>query len=247
MATLQCSPKIKLYKKESNQFTAFMARHNNYGGLMNPVIGFDYFKLSEDVFGPHQHVGMSALSYIFEDSIPFRNRDSMGTDLIISSGSLLWTWAGSGVVHHETPAKNEGQVHGLQLFLDIPHSRKNMPPQSVYIPVEKMPVLNGDGISVKVVAGTTGNALNPVETPEPVTILDVNLKSLKYFEHKLPKGWNATIYVLSGKITIGVLDTFSTLDENDTQAFGLGDQDELLLFSATVDCRFLLISGPPVN
>lgn len=46
---------------------------------------------------------MSAVRYVFEDSVGYHNQDSMGTDVIITPGSLLWTWAGSGVTHHEVP------------------------------------------------------------------------------------------------------------------------------------------------
>ena len=94
---------VKLAQSGNASFSAFRANRTDYGSLFSPVMGFDDYRLSSDVFGPHQHRHMSALSYIFEDSAPYRNQDSMDEDLIISPGSLLWTWAGSGVTHHEYP------------------------------------------------------------------------------------------------------------------------------------------------
>src|ERR1044072_1674322 len=141
MSDLKYSQIVKVPGVGHGEFSAFQARYNAFGGLMSPVIGFDHFKMKEDVFGAHKDMHMSALSYLFEDSVPYHNQDSMGTDLIITPGSLLWTWAGSGVVHHETPTVPGKEVHGLQLFLDIPPANRAMPPKSIYIPIETMPVV----------------------------------------------------------------------------------------------------------
>ncbi|MBS1663783.1 MAG: pirin family protein [Bacteroidetes bacterium] len=224
----------------NTSFSAFQARNHSFDGLMNPVLGFDHFRLTSDVFGPHRHAGMSAISYVFEDSVPYHNEDSMGTNLTITPGSLLWTWAGSGVVHHETPTV-KGEVHGLQLFLDIAPENKSLPPKSVFIPVEKMPILSNNGVSVKVVMGPE----NPVTTPEPVTFLDVTLKTAKTFDYTLPAGNNGTIYVLSGTVVLAPA-AFS-VSPNEAIAFGAADTDEKMAFIGSADSRFLLISGPPVQ
>jgi redox-sensitive bicupin YhaK (pirin superfamily) len=74
-------------------------------GFSSPVVGFDHFRMSGPTFAPHPHAGFSAVSYVFEDSAgALHNRDSIGHDLIASAGDVIWTQAGSGVIHEEVPA-----------------------------------------------------------------------------------------------------------------------------------------------
>lgn len=61
-------------------------------GFINPVMGFDHFRMSGPTFAPHPHAGFSAVSYVFEDSSgALRNRDSLGNDLSIEPGAMVWT------------------------------------------------------------------------------------------------------------------------------------------------------------
>jgi len=242
MADLKYSKVVKVAGTTREHFSAFLARHHDFGELMSPVLGFDHFRMNKDVFGPHKHQHMSAISYLFEDSVPYHNQDSMGTDLVITPGSLLWTWAGNGVVHHEVPTV-PGEVHGLQLFLDIPPANRDLPPQSISIPVETMPVVSNDGSSVKVVMGAAGDAVNATKTPEPVTLLDIELDAGKTNDYLLPAGWNGTVYLLSGSIQ---LNKAFTLNKNEGISFGSAAAPEKITFTAGADSRFLLISGPSV-
>ncbi len=242
MSNLKYSPIIKIAEIKRDSFSAFQARHHAFGELMSPITGFDHFRMNKDVFGAHHHVHMSALSYLFEDSVAYHNTDSMGTDLIITPGSLLWTWAGSGVVHHEVPTVEGAAVHGLQLFLDIPDATRTLPPKSVYIPVEKMPVVSVDGSTVKVVMGSAGDAINAVQTPEPVTLLDIQLLSGNSTDYSLPAGWNGTVYLLSGSVAINNI----KLNSNEAVAFGAAATEEKIIVTADANSRFLLISGAPI-
>jgi len=242
MSNLKYSPIVKINENKRDNFSAFQARYHAFGDLMSPAIGFDHFRMNKDVFGAHRHVHMSALSYLFEDSVAYHNTDSIGTDLIITPGSLLWTWAGSGVVHHEVPTVEGGEVHGLQLFLDIPAATRTLPPKSVYIDKEKMPLIAGDGASVKVVMGSAGDAINATQTPEPVTLLDIKLSARKTTDYLLPAGWNGTVYVLTGTVAVNT----TKLNSNEAVAFGSAATDEKIIFTAAEDSRFLLISGAPI-
>jgi redox-sensitive bicupin YhaK (pirin superfamily) len=46
-----------------------------------------------------------------------RSRVSSSTDLTVGAGGIVWTRAGSGVVHEEVPAVPGRELHGLQIFL----------------------------------------------------------------------------------------------------------------------------------
>lgn len=247
MSNLKYSPIVQLTKTKKEHFSAYQARYHAFGELMSPVLGFDHFRLTKDVFGAHRHVHMSAISYVFEDSVPYHNQDSMGTDLTITPGSILWTWAGNGVVHHEIPTVEDGEVHGLQLFLDIPAATKTLPPKSIFIPVDKMPVVSNGGSTVKVAMGSAGDVTNATKTPEPVTLLDVQLAAQKTYNYVLPAGWNGTVYLLSGTVTLGQSASSLSLSQHEAIAFGGASANEKITFTAGADSRFLLISGAPIT
>ena len=76
------------------------------GDVGSPVALLDDFRVSGRPFGPHPHAGFSAVTYVFEDSPgSLRSRDSLGDDLVVDPGGLVWTLAGSGVLHEEIPAE----------------------------------------------------------------------------------------------------------------------------------------------
>ena len=126
MSSFRLSPVVSAVVSANNVFSAKRISGQPLDALLDPIIGFDHFQLSGDVFGPHPHAGMSAITYLFEDSAPFRNLDSIGTDLIIQPGSLQWTFAGRGVVHNEFPEIDGQGINGLQLFINIPSAKKQM-------------------------------------------------------------------------------------------------------------------------
>lgn len=60
--------------------------------LISPIIGVDHYWMDAPTFGPHQHAGISAVSYLLPDSeTGMANRDSIGTQNVIQPGGLHWT------------------------------------------------------------------------------------------------------------------------------------------------------------
>src|SRR5690606_22811060 len=49
--------------------------------------------------GPHPHIGLSTLTYLFSGEIV--HRDSTGSEQLITPGAVNWMTAGKGVVHSE--------------------------------------------------------------------------------------------------------------------------------------------------
>src|SRR5690606_31631247 len=78
---------------------------------MGPAVLSDH----EDIdIGPHPHVGLSTLTYLFGGSM--MHRDSLGTEMEIQPGAVNWMTAGKGIVHSErTPnhlRNSEKSMHG---------------------------------------------------------------------------------------------------------------------------------------
>ncbi|WP_342086210.1 pirin family protein [Dyadobacter sp. OTU695] len=243
MKHLEVSKVFQTVSSGDRQFAARKVRSIHFNGLLDPLIGFDHFELTTDVFGPHPHAGMSAVSYLFEDSGHYQNLDSSGTDIVITPGSLMWTWAGRGIVHTEFPVPEGSRVHGMQVFLNTAASRKQLPPQALFIDSRDMPVSSLNGARVKVVTGHTDLVSNPTETPDHLTFLDITIEPGQAFRHDLPTGWTATIYIVSGKAIFANNNKSWIMTTGQALAAGRSDRLETLLLTAVSDVRIILLSG----
>lgn len=247
MNKLQLSTVISPEVQGDDTFFSRKAQAKDFEGLMDPIIGFDHFELTTDSFGPRPHAGMSVLNYVFEDSAAYHSMDAQGNTILISPGSLLWTWAGKGVVQTEFPVPDGSDVEGLQLFLNIAAAKKQFYPKSVLIDKSQMPEIKEDGVLVRVVCGETGTTKNEVHTPEPLTILHVFLEAGKEFTHKLPANWSGTVYAVEGHFDLMTNEGTEELEEGMVQAMSFSDDNEPLTFTAISNSQFLLLSGIPLQ
>ena len=247
MKKLRLSDVVQATSSGNIVFSAEKVRSQLFRGLMDPIIGFDHFKLTKDVFGAHPHAGMSAISYLFEDSAPYHNLDSTGTDIVINPGDMLWTWAGRGVVHTEFPVPDGSEVHGMQLFVNIKAARKHLPPNTTHIENILIPDIKSEHFRVKVVSGTYGSVSNPVHVPEEFTFLHIFLYAGKNFEYNLPADWNATVYVVNGNLILNSESGKASLERSSVMSLGQSDQQETLVFTTHVDSQFIILSGKPLN
>lgn len=168
----------------------------------SPLLVFDDFRVSAPIFPPHPHAGFSAVTYVFPDSRgALRSRDSLGNDAVVGPGSVVWTTAGSGVIHEETPAEAGRELHGLQLFVNLSARNKLMPPRSDRLGGNEVPEWRGTGGDrVRVVVGSFKNVSSPLIPPEPFVLLDVDLRQEISFE--LPAGHNGLVYVARGTVEV---------------------------------------------
>lgn len=247
MKHLEVSKVFQTVSSGDGQFAARKVRSIHFNGLLDPLIGFDHFELTSDVFGPHPHAGMSAVSYLFEDSGHYHNLDSSGTDIMITPGSLMWTWAGRGIVHTEFPVPEGSRVHGMQIFVNTAASRKQQLPQALFIDNRDMPVVSTRGTAVKVVTGRTEAGSNPTDTPDHLTFLDITIEQGHAFRHDLPAGWTATIYVVSGKAVFANDHKSWIVTTGQVLAAGRSDREEELTLTAVSDARIILLSGKPLG
>lgn len=90
------------------------------GPLASPICLFDDFRVSGTPFGPHPHAGFSQITNVFPDSPGGnRSRDSLGNDIVVGPGGIVWMQAGSGMLHQEMPADSSRELHGLQVFVNL--------------------------------------------------------------------------------------------------------------------------------
>jgi hypothetical protein len=115
----------------------FRAKHfgeQEFNGLIDPVVMLDHFHMTGPTFDPHPHAGISAVTYVFEDATGAHvNYDSLGNRGPINPGALHWFAAGRGAVHTEQPEGDGRHVHALQIFVNMPASKKLNAPNAVHV------------------------------------------------------------------------------------------------------------------
>ena len=181
-------------------------RHDAFeGAAMSPFVMVDHFHMWQPTFDVHPHAGMSAVTLVFEDTRgSMVSRDSIGNNATFGAGDLHWTLAGRGMLHTQIPVES-AHIHALQIFVNLPASLKQLPPDSFHIARDRMPIIETEeGTRVRVVAGDFQDRSSPTRAPCPILMLDVQLeKPGASIEVPLPREWNAWVHVVQGSVVVG--------------------------------------------
>jgi redox-sensitive bicupin YhaK (pirin superfamily) len=151
---------------------------------------------------PHPHVNLATVTYLFEGEM--LHRDSLGSVQVIRPGDLNWMTAGRGIVHSErTPpeARAAGStMHGLQLWIGLPREHEEAPPAFHHHDGASLPVVQGDGARVRVMAGEAFGVRSPVEALSRLVYLDVALDPGASVELSGELGERG-VYVIEGDVS----------------------------------------------
>lgn len=183
-------------------FSALTFRAKEFPGAMDPLVMVDHYRMTKPTFGPHPHAGLSAVTVLFEDSTgTFHNRDSLGNDFDLLPGDLYWLKAGSGVIHDESPRAG-ANIHGLQVFVNLPAIEKKRAPKSLHVKAENMPLLENGDSRVRVVLGESNGVAGQQSPALPMTILDGHIHANSFYSHPLREEENAWIYAIEGELIV---------------------------------------------
>ena len=194
-------------------------------------------------FPDHPHRGFETITYMIAGRM--RHRDSAGNEGLLSNGGVQWMTAGRGVIHSELPEQEEGVMEGFQLWLNLAQADKMQPPAYRDIPSAQIPEWQGDGATVRVIAGHSHGVAGAVQRPQTEPLyLDIHLAPGAAFEQALPPGHNAFVYVYRGALDIqgsAVPVQRLAILAQDPQA------DGVQLQAGAEATRALLIAGAPLN
>jgi len=201
----------------------------------------------------HPHRGFETVTYMLDGK--FEHKDSRGNAGKLGPGDVQWMTAGAGVVHSEMPerefAQKGGQLHGFQLWVNLPRKDKMINPRYQDIPSPKIPVSQtADGlVTAKVIAGEALGNRAVIETRTPITYIHFTLQPGASITQPVPREYNAFVYVIRGQGLFG--------SDNQKQPAHRGqiitfDKDgEEVEIRTTSDTRsaldVLLIAGKPLN
>lgn len=235
---------------------------------LDPFLLFDDFRnddpaLFEKGFPWHPHRGIETITYVLSGEVD--HGDSLGNTGTLGAGDVQWMTAGSGIMHQEMPRGNaSGQMHGFQLWANLPSSLKMTAPRYQDVGAQDIPeIIDDDGTVVRVITGAFWGKRGPVDgiAADP-----------QYLDVSLPPGVRKTLpmdtyrrsfaYVFKGEAAFadasdptGVLlekevagEELNIRDMSGNRTlirFGTGD--EITVQAAEQGARFLLISGAPIQ
>lgn len=152
--------------------------------------------------GPHPHIGLSTLTFLFEGTI--MHRDSLGTEMEIKPGAVNWMTAGKGVVHSErTPEylrSSEKRLHGLQIWIAMPKELEDSEPSFTHIPAEEIPSWTENNVEVKLIAGEAFGKKSPVPVYSDLYFIELKSTEKAIVDIGSSLFGESALYILEGGI-----------------------------------------------
>ena len=234
----------------------------------DPFLLFDDFRgdRPEDYiagFPWHPHRGIETITYVLAGAVT--HEDSLGNQGTLGAGDVQWMTAGSGIMHQEMPTQNpNGQMHGFQLWANLPASLKMTAPRYQDVKSADIPVIvDDDGTTVRVIVGNFWGKAGPVDgiAADP-QYLDISVPAGRKKTFKVDTYKRSFAYVFEGaaafadasgpegvlleKEVAGQEVNIRDLSGNRTVVrFGTGD--EITVQAGPEGVRFLLVSGSPIE
>ena len=235
---------------------------------LDPFLLFDDFR--NDVpahylqgFPWHPHRGIETITYVLSGTV--EHGDSLGNTGRLGAGDVQWMTAGSGIMHQEMPKGNaKGQMHGFQLWANLPASLKMTTPRYQDVQGKDIPlVTDDDGTEVKIIVGTFWGQTGVVDgiAADP-QYLDIFVPAGVKKTFKIDTYRRAFAYVFEGTGAFadasapqGVLLEKEIAGEEvnirdmsgDRTLIRFGTGDEVTVQAGEEGLRFLLISGAPID
>ena len=135
---------------------------------LDPFLLFDDFRNEHPQdymrgFPWHPHRGIETITYVLSGTV--EHGDSLGNTGTLGAGDVQWMTAGSGILHQEMPKGNiNGQMHGFQLWGNLPSSQKMTDPRYQDVEGKEIPeIIDDDGTRVKVIVGEFWGKTGPVD------------------------------------------------------------------------------------
>ncbi len=211
----------------------------------DPFLLFDHFAFNDPNEGPirgfpmHPHRGIETVTYMLEGSV--RHRDSLENQGEITSGDVQWMTSGRGILHEEMPQRGpDGNIYGFQLWVNLPARMKMSEPRYQEVSDRTIPVVEKDGVKIRLVAGTVEGVKGPVtEISAAPLYMDVQLAPDMEWTMPTPEGHTVIAYVFEGE---GV---FSGETVAPVMMIKYEDGDHIHVKTENSPVRFMLMAGAP--
>jgi redox-sensitive bicupin YhaK (pirin superfamily) len=151
--------------------------------------------------------------------------------------------AGRGIVHSERSdpeiRKRREKLFGIQIWVALPKRYEETEPDFTHYAGLTLPVIDGEGKSVRVIAGSVFGKTSPVKTLSSLFYADVTLQPGASLAIGL-KHEERAVYLVDGSVDLAG----QTFEPGRLLVFSPGDT---ILIKATDAVRMLLLGGEPID
>jgi redox-sensitive bicupin YhaK (pirin superfamily) len=190
---------------------------------------------------PHPHIGLATVTYLLEGTIV--HRDSLGSEQPIVPGDVNWMTAGRGIAHSERARPEDRQqvrkLSGLQTWVALPKNFEETPPTFAHHDGAELPLVAGDGVTVRIVVGSLYGERAPTTTFSEMFYADATLAAGAALPidatHEERAAW-----LLEGTVEIAG----ETFEPGRLVVFRPG---EALKLTARTPARLMLLGGEPMD
>ncbi|NKY85061.1 pirin family protein [Nocardia veterana] len=184
---------------------------------------------------PHPHIGLQTVTWPFEGRI--RHRDSVGSDVEIEPGQLNLMTSGRGIAHSEYTVPGAPAGHGLQFWIALPDSDREISPH--FEQHRELPVLALPGLRATVLIGSLAGVESPAISYSPIVGADITVGPGADARVPLDTAFEHAVLVVSGEVRID-----DVLVEPGPLLYLGSDRSELRLRSES-GAHLVLIGGAP--
>jgi hypothetical protein len=161
----------------------------------------------------------------------------------IEPGEVNWMTAGRGIVHSERSdaelRQRRQKLYGIQIWVALPKRQEETEPDFAHYAAETLPLIEDEGTSVRVIAGSLFGKSSPVKTFSSLFYADAALQSGAQLSLG-PEHEERAIYLLEGTVEI----SGQSFARGRLLAFSSGDE---ILVKANGTARLLLFGGEPLD
>jgi quercetin 2,3-dioxygenase len=187
---------------------------------------------------PHPHIGLQTVTWLLDGNV--LHRDSLGSEQMIRPGQLNLMTAGHGIAHsEESPQDHDPALHGVQLWLALPGSDREVAPGFEHH--AELPSFGLAGFEVTVFAGALAGVRSPATVFSPVTGAQLRAGRPTRGQLRLDPAHEHMIFTVAGQARVGGTE----LSPGSLRYLGTG-RDQVTL-AAAAGSTLLLLGGEPLG
>jgi redox-sensitive bicupin YhaK (pirin superfamily) len=144
--------------------------------------------------------------------------------------------------HSEAFSKSGGDMHMVQLWVNLPAKDKMTTPRYQTITKTDIPQIDAAAGSVRAIAGNYELKHGAASTFTPMNVWDVHVKAGQTLSLPQPDGWTTLLLVQSGSVSVN-----GSAATGKAQLMVLSRSGAGVDIAASVDSQVLLLAGQPIN
>jgi len=140
--------------------------------------------------------------------------------------------------------EGDEEAYGLQLWVNLAGKNKMIPPHYQELIASQIAEASQNGVSVRVIAGSSLGVASSIKTLTPMFYLEFHLAPNAEHTQQVESDWNSFIYILSGSLFIG--NSTEPVSAHHTVILTKGNAVKIRATYEEV-AHFVLLAGQPLN